>query len=50
MQRKKSLMDVREEEGAKRNDTDHKNASYVTLRGIGPDAPTHVNWTTWHVM
>ena len=28
--------------------TDHKDASYLTLGGIGPNASAHVNWTTWH--
>jgi len=41
---------ITEEESSKCSETSHKNASYVTLGGIGPDAPTHINWTTWHVV
>jgi hypothetical protein len=29
--------------------TDHENTSEFALRGIGPDAPIHSDWTTWHV-
>jgi len=29
--------------------TDHQNASYFVLRGIGTNASTCSDWTTWHV-
>ena len=49
MQRNWSLMKVWEKDrGEQDKSTNHKDASYFTLGGIGSDASTHCNWTTWH--